>query len=768
MRRQHTRLAAFLVSASVVVLASAAARAQDIAPASKAQPDAGGRAGTSKAVQAGTVSEVVVVAQKRAENQQTVPVAITAFSGATLQRMGADSLTDYVSMVPSVSFASLGPDQTDISIRGLPLIEGEPTVGVYIDGISLAANFENPDPRLFDIKDVEILKGPQGTLYGEGAIGGLILIRTNSPDPNQFGATLDVIASDTNRSNRANDELNGMVNIPLIKDQLALRVVGYSRSYAGFIDQVSTGTGLVGSILNPQPAVPGGPGILLRHDANTESVNGGRVALAYTGLPNLDVVLTASAQELKTGADSFIMPATQALFFPTASKYSFFNDFATRRDDKYWQIDGQVIYDFHWATLTAVAGYNNRTIDSPQGFLASAETFSVPGVSDSTGHTFQTEVRLASATGTPFQWLVGGTYRDTPNDIYQATEITDAGFLRTVNQDSRQYAVFGEAAYTFSFPLTARFGLRYFGEDRSLSSHVVDPYELIAMTVPDQSGSMTSSAVSPRFVLEYRFQPDVMAYGSISRGFRSGGINVDLEPLGYPTPGFRPTYNPDSVWTYELGAKTEWFNHRLRINGALFYNDWQDLQIDGLPQNPGLGFTTNAGRAHSDGAELELTAVPIKGLEASIGGSVISAELDEAAMGAPKGSFLPNVPPYSVNASISYERPIAANLSAFIRADGSYRGHTYGNLPNIPQSATNAPYQFVFRNEALAFGNLNLRAGVETDRWSVTLFVENVTNGLESSFHFNDNAAFGAFGLFEEQEYIARPRTIGVELRASY
>jgi outer membrane receptor protein involved in Fe transport len=376
---------------------------------------------------------------------------------------------------------------------------------------------------------------------------------------------------------------------------------------------------------------------------------------------------------------------------------------------------------------------------------------------------------MVSEGPSPLQWIVGGAYYDTVNDIFQTTDIPGAGFLRTVGQTSQQYALFGEAAYTLpTIPLTGRVGLRYFDEHATLASHVADPFGIIASTVPDQSGALNSSAVSPRFVLEYRFTPVVMVYGSISRGFRSGGINVDLEPLGFPTPGFQKTFKPDSVWTYELGAKTQWFEQRLQVNGALFYNKWQDLQIDGLPQDPSLGFTSNAGRAHSDGAEFEVTAVPTTGLTLTLGGSAIHAVLDEPAMGAPAGARLPNVPNYTFDGSISYERPIVGSYSAFIRLDGNYKGNTFGNLPNIPQSATNAPFQFVFRNEALAYGTANLRLGVENHRYSVTFFVENLTNSLASTFHFNDNAAFGLFGLFDEQEYISRPRTYGLELRANF
>ena len=203
MARSSNTLAALAASASVLALALGASTAN----AEAAAPQASGTA----------VEEVVVTAQKREENQQVVPVAIAAFSEKRLQTLGVESFLDYAKFVPAMSFASLGPGQSDIVLRGMPIIEGAPTVGIYVDGMSIASGFTNPDPRLFDVQDVQVLKGPQGTLYGEGAIGGLIIIRNNQPNSHAFEAKLDATWSQTDGSNTSNDELNGMINIPITK-----------------------------------------------------------------------------------------------------------------------------------------------------------------------------------------------------------------------------------------------------------------------------------------------------------------------------------------------------------------------------------------------------------------------------------------------------------------------------------------------------------------------------------------------------------------------
>jgi iron complex outermembrane receptor protein len=749
------------VSKTLVILAaSASVLGLGCGASSAAAADA------DSAAAAAAVPDVVVTAQKRDENQQVVPVSTATFNERRLQVLGVDSFLDYAKFVPSLSFASLGPGQTDIILRGMPVIEGAPTVGIYVDGISIASGFTNPDPRLFDVKDVQVLRGPQGTLYGEGAIGGLILIRNDVPNPHAFAAKLDATFSQTDGSNTANDELNGMVNIPIVPDKLALRLVGFQRSYAGFINQVSTGLGIVD--LAGDPAVPGGQGVLLKKDANTERVEGGRASLGFTPTDTFSLTLTGAYQDLKVGGDNFIMPTSQAMFFPTASPNSVFEDFRTTRDDQYIQLSGELVNDFGWATLTGDAGYVDRTLDIDQGYtLVTFNT--VPGISNSDPKEFQTEWRLASPAGQALQWIAGARYTNSTNHILQTTDIPGYDFARKVGESSSTWAVFGEAAYTFSsLPITARVGLRYFNESQSLSSVITDSLSLIANPSPPQSRSADDSDVSPRFVLEYRFDPSHMVYGSISKGFRAGGVNVDLCNVTCPTVGFRPSYQPDFVWTYELGAKTEWLEHRLRVNAALFYNDWSNLQIDGDPQNPNTGFTTNAGKAHSAGFEGELTATPAQGLSFNLGGSVLQSQLDQPAMGAPAGSRLPNTPEWTFSAAGDYERPIYNDLRGFIHADVSTRGNAFGNIPNIPQSTTNAPFQFILRNEAPGFTTVDLRMGVEKDSWSVTLFADNVTNSRASSFDFNDDAVFGAFGVFLEQDYIARPRTIGVEFRARY
>ena len=752
MARSSNTLAALAASASVLALALGASTAN----AEAAAPQASGTA----------VEEVVVTAQKREENQQVVPVAIAAFSEKRLQTLGVESFLDYAKFVPAMSFASLGPGQSDIVLRGMPIIEGAPTVGIYVDGMSIASGFTNPDPRLFDVQDVQVLKGPQGMLYGEGAIGGLIIIRNNQPNSHAFEAKLDATWSQTDGSNTSNDELNGMINIPIMKDKLALRLVGFQRSYGGYIDQVSTGLGITDLAFDP--AVPGGAGVLLKKDANTERVAGGRATLAFTPTDTFSLTLTGAYQDLRTGGDNYIMPVSQGLFFPNAKPDSIFEDFGMRRHDRYAQISGELINDFGWATLTGDVGYVDRRIDVDEGYtLATFNT--VPGIATTDPKEFQTEWRLASRTGEPLQWLVGARYTNSNTHILQTTDIVGYDFARRVGESSTTYAVFGEAAYTLPWlPLTARVGLRYFNESQTLSSVITDQYSLIANPSPPQTRKADDGDVSPRFVLEYRFDPDHMAYASVSKGFRAGGVNVDLCNVTCPTVGFRSSYDPDFVWTYELGAKTEWFDHRLRVNGALFYNDWSNLQIDGDPQHPNTGFTTNAGKAHSAGFEGDLVATPLKGLSLNLGGSILQAQLDEPAMGAPAGSRLPNTPEWTFSAGVDYEHPIYNDLKGFFHADVATRGNAFGNIPNVPQSATNAPFQYVLRNEAKGFTTVDLRVGVEKERWSVTLFVDNVTNSYASSFDFNDNAAFGSFGVFTEQEYISRPRTFGVEIRARY
>jgi outer membrane receptor protein involved in Fe transport len=227
-------------------------------------------------------------------------------------------------------------------------------------------------------------------------------------------------------------------------------------------------------------------------------------------------------------------------------------------------------------------------------------------------------------------------------------------------------------------------------------------------------------------------------------------VNVDL----VQSPDFKPTYKSDSAWNYEVGVKSLFNDHRTQLDASVFYIKWSDLQIDGIPSNPALGFVSNAGSATSKGVEAEFEQILTHDLRATLGGSYIDAKIDDAFQNSPAGSRMPNVPRYTFNAGIVDGFPLPANLRGSVRADFSYRDGSYDNLPNIPLSQPDSNY-------ASGYGIVDLRAEVQAAHWSASLYADNIFNRTGSSFTNYDTT-----GL--DQIYMTRPRTIGVKLGVSF
>jgi iron complex outermembrane receptor protein len=670
------------------------------------------------------LGEIVVTATKRAERIQDIPISVTAFTGQQLRDMGADNFVDYARDVPSLTFAERGNGRNDIAIRGLSVINGVPTVGYYLDGISTELNFQSPDPKLYDIERVEILKGPQGTLYGAGAVGGLIKIITNPADPSGFDANAEVEYFDIDHAN-ASDGLNAMVNIPLVKDVLALRVVALTRENSGWIDAPLLG----------------------KNGANWEDDKGLRTSLRWIAGDDFEATLRSYYQQYRIGMESFDTPSqsiaagyppnnTSLVSVPSLSTYEA-NQFSL---DLRW--------DLKFAVLESVSGYNRTTVhDNPDGLTledgklspySPATQYSFP--LDQPYKTYSSELRLVSSADTRWLYTAGLYYKKT--DLNEFADLAVFGESINFVTDDRQTAIFGELGYKITDQWTLTGGARYLWE--KLSASTVTTVVGVGTALSGNGGD--ENAFSPKLALQYAFDKDLMYYFSVSKGIRSGGVNVDL----VPNPDYKATYKSDSAWNYEVGVKSIMNEHRTQLDASVFYIKWSDLQIDGIPSNPALGFVTNAGSATSKGVEAEFEQVLVRDLRLTFGGSYIDAKIDEAFQDSPAGSRMPNVPRYTLNAGIVDGFPLPQNLRGEVRADFSYRDGSFDNLPNIPLSEPESNY-------ASGYGLVNLRGTVQAAHWNVAVYADNVFNRTGSSFTNYDTT-----GL--DQIYVTRPRTIGVKL----
>ena len=674
------------------------------------------------------LEEIIVTATKRSERIQDIPVSVTAFTGKQLSEMGADTLVDYAREVPSLTFAERGNGRNDIAIRGLSVINGVPTVGYYLDGISTELNFQSPDPKLFDIQRIEVLRGPQGTLYGAGAVGGLIQVITNPPDPSGFDAKADVEYFSIDHADGSYG-VNAMVNIPLISDVLALRVVALTRENSGWIDAP----------------------LLDKKGANWQDDKGLRTSLKWIASSDFDATLRWYYQAFRMGVESFDTPQ-QGEAAGYGSKNITVVSIPSLTTYSASQLSLDLRWDLKFATLESVSGYNKTNIhDDPDGLTfedgnlnpyVPATQFSF--VLDQPYKTYSTELRLVSAAGSRWEYTAGVYWKKT--DLSEFADLALFGETIQFDTSDKQTAVFGEVGYKFTDAWELTAGARYLWE--KLSASTLTTIAGLGSSLSANNGD--ESNFSPKLALKYTVDKDLMYYASVSKGIRSGGVNVDV----VQDPAFQPTYKSDSAWAYELGMKSEWNERRTQLNASLFYIKWSDLQIDGLPSNPALGFVTNAGAATSKGVEVEFEQLVTGNFRVSLGGSYINAKIDDSFQNAPAGSRMPNVPRYTMNAGIVESFPLPENLQGSVRADFSYRDGSFDNLPNIPLDQPASNY-------ASGYGIVNLRASVEARHWNAAVYADNVFNRFGSSFTNYDPT-----GL--DQVYQTRPRTIGIKLGFSF
>jgi iron complex outermembrane recepter protein len=683
-------------------------------------------------------NEIIVTATKRSETIQDVPFSINAQTAAQMQKTGATSIEDISRSVAGLTVQNLGPGQSQVSIRGVSagqVVRDQPgvkeQVGVYLDESVVSLSLFTPDFDLFDLNRVETLRGPQGTLFGSGSVGGTVRYITNQPDTRRTSGTIEAGVS-TLKGGSEGYNVKGMVNVAL-SDSAALRVVGYGEKFGGFIDAIGPAAG---------------------KDVNDGRRFGFRASLKAELAPGITLTPRIVHQDVK--ADGFnrqdvynfyISPlADPANVIPERTQYlklrEQFRDKTTLAD---------LTADFELSdavTFTSVTSYIKRDILVSRD--ASALTGSVyvsfagdepaagggaalsSNLRDNTDlKQWTQEVRLSSAGNSPLQWVVGGFYSNVNRTYAQRLPTPGADafsqlFLDTVDPgtpvsatyngfpadspynadipyDIEQFAVFGEASYrTGAFKLTA--GARYydFKESRDfISGGIFSNGDTFL-------GDKTSSnGVSPRLIASYDVNDDVTVNLQASKGFRLGGVNDPLNlPLcddGEPggpdaaTYGNRPDYNDETLWNYEAGVKAS--TGVFTFNAAAFYNEIKNLQVTADAGSCSSRIVFNVPKAHSQGVEVEMTARPVPGLELSVNSSLISSKFDSSVTdaggaviaGMRDGNRLPTVPKFQIAATGSRQPLHPAGRP------GTGRG-------NFHQLAV-----LQFRRRHIRFGRLQLR-----------------------------------------------------------
>ena len=726
--------------------------------------------------QTGGVQEVVVTATRRAESVVEVPYNIQAVSAEQLEKTGARVMSDFIRTIPGVSFIDQGPSLgMDVVLRGLRTTAAsgnQRTTSIYIDDVEIPADF---DPRILDLSRVEVLRGPQGTLYGSGAIGGTIRYITEKPSSKDWQGMVMGEGGQT-RHGGNNTAASGMLNVPLVDDRLALRAnVGYFDN-SGFLDNVR----------------------LQKKDVNTDRTFSGRAGLLATPIEGLEINLAYFFQNTDFGSDNTIDE--------DVGKFSNTNYFVggSRFDHDITSLTAS--YDFGFASLTSSTSYRRNDAFSVRDITNDVRdviyaSFLPPDLipditSNSTRNTHEhfttQELRLVSNSQGPLSWIAGA-YWEKSRSRFVAQEqvpipfpgqaefedligspITDTKdyFFGAVS-DFKQEALFGELGYQLTPHLNASVGARYFKYDSSADFFAIDQYfggrnpDGTARTepLPDELsvGSAEASDTIFRFNSSYKTGETGLAYLTIAEGYRPGGYNLVGKNTGIAADQFQ--YDPDSVVNYEIGFKDYVLDHRLYVSTALYYIDWKDIQTTVITPS-GFYLVGNAGKAHSTGAELELSArdIIVPGLTLSAGYSYTSTKLDETVDGLGfDGDRAPYVPKHTGSLIADYAFPISGTLRGGLNFLTSYTGSAATDFgadrPNLGGGV--APNDQFLPLDAYWLTNVSAR--VTNGAWTARLALDNVFDKY-GDISRSYRAASSPFRTPYVYRTVNRPRTVALSV----
>ena len=767
------------------------------------------------------LDEIIVTARKRgAEVLQEIPATISVIDEDLLRRMNVSEFEDFAYQVPGLTFKSKGPGEKRYVLRGVQSA-GQQQVAVYFDEVPLPgiqqeasdSGSQTTDLKLYDLARVEVLKGPQGTVFGANSQTGTVRYISNKPKLDKLEGSVRLDLSQTDEAGDPNWGVFGMVNVPIIDDKLGVRVVAYTEYDAGYVDNVR----------------------LNLEDVNDVESWGVRGLVRWEPTDNLSFDLLAWVQNRDTDGrfgyhpldsifdNSLTLEEKVALSSDQGGRDTVdeFIEFQTGtfHTGDYVQTpnpDDQEIYsltmnwELPWANLTAAGSYYAR--DFLEGIEASNFLPSCcgvpqrtrpdlfPAVQNETQTLDQTtfEVRLNSTHDGPYQWILGAFYRERESYFINNVPIVDpatglpfenppfapgevlpptpgAGiegcnpclFARENDRVIDETAFFGELSYAITSKLEAAVGLRWYETEQSDFGFIVFPFAFGAFDpdqVPDTRLAKEDELI-PKFQLSYKASDDVLVYALAAQGFRLGGTN---QQGIFRVPFF---YASDNLWNYEIGVKSQWLNNRVILNTAVFHIQWEDIQTAGTTPR-GFGFLGNAGEAEITGFEVEIFATPNESWDFTLGTSWLpKRELTEDQVSddiiAPgrKGDKIPTVPELTINAMAQYSRPLRIgdnSWTGWIRGEYSYRSESEtefrpfellgGDMVNSPRQRTLHDYQI-----------LHLRTGVQSDEFDldISLYVENVFNAQGDVFLFATPRSVTV-------KTTNRPRTVGIQVNKRF
>lgn len=675
------------------------------------------------------LSDIVVTVERRPETPEEVTAALTAIAGVQLDRGGVADMAGVASLTAGMTVTNLGSGRNKILLRGMSdgAFTGmtQSTVALYLNQVPMTYNAPDPDLKLIDIDRVEVLRGPQGTLYGTGPIGGVIRTVTRRPDWDAFYGEVSATLSHT-RSGGPNSDYSAMINVPLPDREAAVRLVAYEERFDGYINDVAL---------------------------NLPSVNqgvrqGGRAAFGARLSPQWRLDAGLTHQMIDTEDTHYVIrglgPFRRANLVREPHRSRFDVAHAGVQGEMEWgRLDvsiGRVRHDFasRYDASTAMWRFGSRSLIGALDENKDIELL--------TG-----EATLASSRTDGFRWLAGAflsvSDTRTATTVSSLIPVAAAAYSEVRSDRLDETALYGEVTQDLSPRLSVTAGLRYYAAWYSVGSIVTQG----AVQRPF-SGDGRTNGLSPKLAIAYRLNDRWNLYAQVSQGHRSGGFNTG-GPAGQQFVGAVGTpsreYRPDTLWSYEAGAKGFFWNDTVRARVALFTARWDDIQSDQyLPS--GLAYAVNVGDGANTGLEIETTWRPTPGLEIRSNALFADPEITRpsAAFSSRGDAGLPGVPSISANLVVAYDRPIARGLTLQVDANLAYVG------------ASRLTFDAARRSRMGDYLSGRVSAGVGNEAWTATAFVDNPLDTEANTFSFGDP--------FRLPEGLAstplRPRTVGLTL----
>ena len=681
----------------------------------------------SQSRDAGTLEEVLITAQKRTERDIDVPISTTVLTRQDIADRGARDLEDLQFAIPGFSALRYGPGEERAQMRGISSSYGRETIGRYLDEMPINSETvaTSPDIRLLDMERIEILRGPQPTLYGDGSMGGTIRYVTASPDLRTTSASVTLDGNSV--KDGANGYLaNGYVSVPVVADSVGLRIAAGYEDQGGWIDRVPTG----------------------ENDINGYKIGTIRAKLLVKLGDQSDLSFMFMHQKTDNPNQAFGIDGKT------------YGTVATPLNTNYNLANIVLRINLGFAELVETPGYIDYNIDSqfdlspfyvplleappPFGFgLPPGYVTQIAQVSNSNLKTYSNELRLVSTPGTALSWAVGFDYRHTDAGGPTTTKTAPNQLpfeLLGVSGDTvdKIWALWAEGGYKFAERWTATVGARYYHDETTETTTST------IFGVPSTSNQQaTFTSTNPRVNLSYQLAKDQLVYVEAAKGFRSGGFNSSTQ---------NPPYAPESLWTYELGSKGEYFDRKLSLEADVYYSDWKGVQ-DTFTLPNGLAVIENGGHVTGPGFDVAATWTPIKNFE--IGATYGWNDLKFTEVPPNGDKIVGDRPDFSVrntwSAFTDYRHRIAAGLDVYGRVDFNHKGESQITFRQPPYNQViPLPIQDI----------LNLRLGLTFRNFDVSIYENNATNERAPIIP-------GPFGIIVDNVEL-RPRVYGVTVMAHF